>query len=297
MGKSIRLPGLGVASFSAALVAASTAGCAHAPSPLVPSWQGSIGTPDEGCLTAGACLAADAEGLAWLRRDDRHWGLPRFVQAIQRAAATVARERPGAALRVGDLSARGGGHLSPHFSHRSGTDADLLLYVSTLDGAPVPSPGFVHFGPDGLARDPAHGRWLRLDVDREWRLVRALLQDPDARIQWIFVNDAVRATLLEWALARGESPEVVRRATEVMLQPHPGGLHDDHIHVRTACTAAEIAAGCEPMGPRRTWLPPAPPSPAPSDDDRRLALSLMTPLEEPVPAPPQVASPYAESWP
>jgi penicillin-insensitive murein endopeptidase len=292
---SLGLLGVGLGLGAAALV---SAGCAHVPSPLVPSWQGSIGNPDQGCLTAGACLAPDAEGLAWLRQDDRHWGLPRFVQAIERAAAAVARERPGAGLRVGDLSARGGGHLSPHFSHRSGTDADLLLYVTTLDGAPVPSPGFVHFGPDGLAQDPAHNRWLRLDIDREWRLVRTLLQDPDARIQWIFVNDAVRAELLEWALARDESPEVLRRASEVMVQPHPGGLHDDHIHIRTVCTSGEIAAGCEPMGPRRAWLPPVAPSPAGADDENhRLALSLMTPVVEPAPTPAPVQTSYAESWP
>jgi penicillin-insensitive murein endopeptidase len=252
--------------------------CASAPSPLTPSWHGSIGKADCGVLADGAELRRDTEGLRWLRANDRHWGLPRFTEAIARAAQEVARERPGAALLVGDLSTRrGGGPLPPHFSHRSGIDADLLFYVTTLDGASVESPGFAHVGADGIARDEAHQRWLRLDVEREWLLVKALVENADARIQWIFVSDVVKAMLVEWALARGDSIETIRRAQEVMLQPNPGGVHDDHLHLRTACSAEDIVAGCEPSGPRRAWLSYAlPPS---EDDDVDLAVALFQPLD------------------
>lgn len=251
-------------------------GCARAPSPLTPAWHGSIGSPNRGVLASGANLARDGEGLRWLRGNDRHWGSPRFTAAIERAAARVARERPGANLFSGDLSTpTGGGPLPPHFSHRSGMDADLLFYVTTLEGAAVDSPGFVHFGADGLARDEAHDRFLRLDVDREWRLVRALVEDPEARIQWIFVSDVVQALLLEWALALGDSAEIIRRAQVVMLQPNPGGVHDDHLHVRTTCSVDEMVAGCETIGPRRPWL--SYDLPPPADRDADLALALMQP--------------------
>jgi penicillin-insensitive murein endopeptidase len=261
------------------LVAAMTglAGCARAPSPLVPAWRGAIGTPNHGVLVEGAELRRDAEGLRWLRGNDRHWGLPRFTDAIERAAARVAHERPGARLTAGDLSTpTGGGPLPPHFSHRSGVDADLLFYVTTLEGAPVDSPGFVHVGADGMAEDEAHGRWLRFDVAREWLLVRALVEDPQARLQWIFVSDVVQAMLLEWALAHGDSPATIRRAQQMMLQPNPGGIHDDHIHVRTTCSPEETVAGCVPIGTRRAWLsyelPPL------ADRDEELALALLRPL-------------------
>jgi penicillin-insensitive murein DD-endopeptidase len=231
------------------------AGCASAPSPLAPAWTGSIGNANHGVLVDGAEVRRDAEGVRWLRPNDRHWGLPRFTSAIERAAATVAHERPGAALTVGDLSTRtGGGPLLPHLSHRAGVDADLLFYMTTLEGAAVDSPGFIHVGADGLAHDEAHGRWLRFDVEREWLLVKALMEDGDARVQWIFVSDVVQALLVEWALARGDSLTTVRRAQEVMLQPNPGGIHDDHIHVRTACSPEEMVAGCEARGARRPWL-------------------------------------------
>ncbi len=263
-----------------AIPAFALAGCVRAPSPLAPAWHGSIGTPNRGVLTDGSELRPVAGRLRWLRGNDRHWGLPRFARAIENAAGEVARAKPGATLCVGNLSRRtGGGPMPPHFSHRSGVDADLLFYVTTLDGAPVESPGFVHFAADGISRDDGHGRWLRLDVEREWLLVKALLEDPDARIQWVFVSDVVQAILVDWALARGDSIEIVRRAREVMRQPSPGGVHDDHIHVRTACSADEMAEGCEPVGPRRPWL--AYDQPVPSDGDRDLALVLMKPVDAP----------------
>ena len=253
-------------------------GCARAPSPLAPAWTGSIGTPNRGVLASGAELPKEATGLRWLRGNDRHWGLPRFTSAIERAATRVARERPGPNLLVGDLSTpTGGGPLAPHFSHRSGVDADLLFYVTTLEGAPVDSPGFVHVGADGVARDEVHSRWLRLDLEREWLLVRSLIEDPEARIQWLFVSDVVQALLVEWALARGDSLETIRRAEEIMLQPHPGGVHDDHIHVRTACSPQEMAAGCQPIGPRRSWLSYEMPSPQDRDEDLALALMRTSP--------------------
>jgi penicillin-insensitive murein endopeptidase len=206
-------------------------------------------------LAGGAELPRESPGLKWLRNDDRHWAQARLAGAVARAAAKVADARPGGTLRVGDVSVKtGGGPLPPHLSHRSGVDVDLLLYVSTLEGAPVDSPGFVHVGADGIARDDGGGRWLRLDVEREWLLVKALVEDAEARVQWLFVSDVVQALLVEWALARGESIETVRRAREVMLQPKPGGIHDDHIHLRIACSPEEAVAGCEPMGPRRSWL-------------------------------------------
>ena len=263
--------------------------CASAPSPLMPGWHGSIGTASHGVLADGAELPRDS-ALHWLRSNDRHWGLPRFTAAIARAAREVARERPGAVLYAGDLSTReGGGPLPPHFSHRSGIDADLLFYVTTLEGAPVDSPGFIHFGPDGIARDEKHQRWLRFDVEREWLFIKALMEDPTARVQWIFVSDVVRAMLVEWAFARGDSIEIIGRAQEVMLQPHPGGVHDDHIHVRTSCAPEEIVAGCELSGPRRPWLAY---DPAPREErDEDLALALMQPLETTVAA----ATPTSEA--
>jgi penicillin-insensitive murein endopeptidase len=63
-----------------------------------------------------------------------------------------------------------------------------------------------------------------------------------------------------------------------MAQPNPGGVHDDHLHVRTACSPAESATGCEGIGPRRPWLTYD--QPRIEEDDRSLALALFQPLRE-----------------
>jgi penicillin-insensitive murein endopeptidase len=254
-------------------------GCGRAPTPLAPQIGGSIGVPHRGVLTGGAELPREGDGFKWLRQDDRHYGIPRFVAAIERAAGKVAVERPGAVLGIGDLSSQNGGQLLPHFSHRTGRDADLLLYLVTPEGAPVESPGFVHVGNDGLAWDDKGKRFLRLDVERQWLLVKTLVEDPEARIQWVFASRNVRALLIDWARARGEKPETIVRAMEVMLQPQPGGPHDDHVHIRTACTPAETVAGCEPTGPKRAWIDALDTSTAaapPSDEE--LARSLLQPV-------------------
>jgi penicillin-insensitive murein DD-endopeptidase len=235
------------------------AGCARVPSPLWPSLEGSIGLPHRGVLVAGRMLPSKGAGFAWLRRDDRHWGLPRFTLAIETAAAEVEQVRPGAPLMVGDLSAPRGGSLLPtHASHRTGRDADLLLYFTTVEGATVPAPGFIKVGADGLAWAPAAKRYLRLDVPRQWLLVRSLAAHTEFRIQWIFVHRNIKALLLEWAMARNDDLKIIARAAELMQQPGGTGAHDDHMHIRTACTREELDRGCEHSGPYRAWLEDSP---------------------------------------
>ena len=230
-------------------------GCARAPNSLYPLLEGSIGSPSKGCLTTRAEIPRSGAGLHWLHDGERHFGLPRFVSSIERAAERVSRSRDGSDLTVGDLSSKSGGQLLPHLSHRSGRDADLLFYLTTLDGVPVKNVDWVHIGNDGLGWDDKGKRFVRLDVEREWLLVKSLLEDDQARVQFMFVYKPVKALLVEWARARGEPADTIVRAMDVMIQPSPPAQnHDDHIHVRTACSAAETALGCEPIGPVRSWL-------------------------------------------
>ena len=43
-----------------------------------------------------------------------------------------------------------------------------------------------------------------------------------------------------------------------MLQPQDSLPHDDHLHLRIACSPEEIQAGCSGGGPYWEWLPPVP---------------------------------------
>ncbi|KYG03304.1 murein endopeptidase, partial [Sorangium cellulosum] len=182
-------------------------------------------------------------------------------------------------LLVGDLSARYGGAARGHRSHRTGRDADLLLYALTPDGRPVRSPGFIDFGPDGLARigaaDPASSgadEYVRLDVEREWLLVKSLVRSPDAHVQWLFVARWLEALIIEYARALGEDPELVWVAESVLLQPGDSTAHADHLHLRVACTPDAFLSGCLGGGPYWPWLPAVPQLVPPPDVDLAAAI-------------------------
>ena len=245
------------------LLALAALGCAPSmPSPLAPALRGSIGLPHHGVITGALEMPRRGEGYVLLRSKGARWGNPRLVSAIQTAAADVWRARPGGEpLVVGDLSAQAGGFIRGHRSHRTGRDVDLLLYALTPEGIPVRSPGFIRFGPDGLADyEDEHGKnvFLRLDVERSWMLVKALLGSPEADVQWIFVARWVEALVIEYARARDEDPELLWQAENVLLQPGDSAAHDDHFHVRIACTPEETVAGCLSGGPAWPWLPALP---------------------------------------
>ena len=63
-----------------------------------------------------------------------------------------------------------------------------------------------------------------------------------------------------------------------MRQPSDGAVHDDHMHVRTACSNEEVFEGCEGGGPYWPWLPGFPGVVVESDDV--LVAALMAPHHE-----------------
>jgi penicillin-insensitive murein endopeptidase len=268
-----------------AALSLATAGCFSAPTPLAPGLGGSVGMPNSGSQTGAVELPAQGVGFARYRPQGRnHWGRPRLVSALTRIAAEVETELPGGVLVIGDLGAQRGGQIPGHASHRSGRDVDLLFYALTPAGAPVPSPGFVRYEPDGLAIVQGSADYVRLDVAREWLLVKKLLNDREIGVQFLFISRPLEALLMDYARARGEPLELQYRAQTVMLQPGDSLPHDDHLHLRIACSPDETQAGCSGGGPYWEWLPALPKGP---DLDQALLQEIAAdePLEplEPMP--------------
>jgi penicillin-insensitive murein endopeptidase len=258
-------------------------GCTGIPTPLAPSLAGSIGVPHNGVMTESVELPKRGEGFVRYRQHSPHyWGNPRLIEALKTAAATVARELPGGApVFVGDLSARRGGKIAGHRSHRVGRDADLLLYVATPSGAAIPSPGFVRLGSDGLGaleENAAKPRFVRLDLERQWALTRALLNSPHVAVQFMFVSRPIEALLIDYARARGEPLDLIWRAETVLLEPLDSTPHDDHVHLRVACTPEEMVFGCQGGGPYWEWLP-ALPALAPPGEAELSAIAAEDPFE------------------
>jgi penicillin-insensitive murein DD-endopeptidase len=258
-----------------ALACAAT-GCISAPSPLTPGYSGAVGAPGAGVQTDGVELPLNGPGFVRFRpQGTNHFGRPRLVAALTRIAAELSADsREAPPLVIGDLSARYGGKIDGHQSHRTGRDVDILFYFVTPAGARVTAPGFVHVGDDGLARVHDTGDVLRFDVEQQWRLVRALVDAPEIGVQFMFVSRTIEALLVEYALARGEPLERVLRAQSVMLEPGDSMSHDDHVHLRIACSREEMEQGCVGGGPYWEWLPPLPP--ATTFDERGLLAALAT---------------------
>ena len=128
----------------------------------------------------------------------------------------------------------------------------------------------MHLGADGLGRIPELGGFVRLDVPRQWELIKALLTSPHIEVQWLFASGVVEALVIEYALSRGDDPEIIWRAENVMLEPADSLPHDDHLHLRIACSLEEAQAGCSGGGPYWEWLPAVPQ--APIDDPSLLQL-------------------------
>src|SRR5689334_856322 len=164
-----------------AALAMTLAGCLSTPSPLAPSFGGTVGSPNLGVQTEALELPASGTGFVRYRpRGAHHFGRPRLVAALTRISAELAAGDPKAPpLVIGDLSARSGGKIDGHQSHRTGRDVDLLYQFLTPSGARVTAPGFIRIEADGLARVPDDGRVLRFDVEHEWRLVKALISAPE----------------------------------------------------------------------------------------------------------------------
>jgi hypothetical protein len=121
----------------------------------------------------------------------------------------------------------------------------------------------IHYDRSGrsAAWSPAQGRSapgtpvpdIRFDTRRNWRIVRALLQDPEVEVQWIFVQRDLAARLIQQGIAEGDDPALIARAQVIVRQPSDSEPHDDHMHVRIYCDPDDRQAGCIDHGPARWW--------------------------------------------
>jgi penicillin-insensitive murein endopeptidase len=244
----------------------------------------SVGSFNRGALRRGAHLPARGEGYLvpplWQARDSR-FGTDELVDALEHVARRVHREYPGSLLGIGEMSQRAGGPSVLHHSHENGRDADLIYYAVDERGRPVaPVDSMPCYGADLRARTPPpqlHGVVYgpfsprRFDVARNWALVRALLEEPEIAVQYLFIYAPLRAKLLAYAETHDEDPALVDRAAALLHQPGDSARHDDHLHVRIFCAENDRAYGCVDRGPIRWWkkrykyMPPDGRLPAPGE--------------------------------
>jgi penicillin-insensitive murein endopeptidase len=227
----------------------------------------SLGSHADGVLRSAAALPVDGDGytvLARWRPRRSNYGTDELVGVLARAARQVAAVLPGGVAAIGDLSRQSGGPSLEHKSHQDGRDVDIFFYAVDSGGRPVrPREAMLRFGPDGHAVRWSPARGLappsqpvpsdRFDAARNWALVRALLTDGAAEVQWIFVQHALGALMLRAAAEAGDDPALVARAAIIIHEPTDAEAHDDHMHVRLYCDPADRGLTCQDRGPVRWW--------------------------------------------
>jgi penicillin-insensitive murein endopeptidase len=182
----------------------------------------------------------------------RFYGTWQLVQLLERAARRVALRFPGSKLSIGELSGLRGGNVGGHRSHENGRDADIGFYMMRSDNRPYASSAFAQF--DALGRGLAPNQGLRFDIARNWELVAKLVDDADAKVQFIFVCRTLRELLLREAARRQAPAAVVARAAAVMIEPSHGNPHRSHFHVRIYCSPSDRPQ-CLDVAPYRAWYP------------------------------------------
>ncbi|MGB8329033.1 MAG: penicillin-insensitive murein endopeptidase [Polyangiales bacterium] len=218
----------------------------------------SIRNPNDGSLRGGVPLPLVAAGLRFnpARDPKTRYGTVELVRALVEAGRRVDRELGGLPVTVNDISLATGGPIPHHGSHQSGRDVDVLFYQLGPEGNPVESVG-AFFDPSGAGVDfrnllePSDDLALRLDIPRNWLLVRALIEDERAGLQQIFIAEHLRTLLLDYARAQDTPADTIARFAEMSCQPsYP---HDDHFHFRFFCAPDDILEGCRDSPPMYPW--------------------------------------------
>ncbi|MFH0901589.1 MAG: penicillin-insensitive murein endopeptidase [Pseudomonadota bacterium] len=238
-----------------AAVLSMAAGCAAVGGGVNDGSSLSWGAFNRGRLVNAARLPEVGDGYLvppnWRRRG-LSYGTDELVNLLVHTARRVAGENPGSVLYVADLSPRRGGRSVWHRSHQNGRDADLLFFALDTRGRPARPPAAMsEFSPEGIAGEGNDS--LRFDVTRNWALVRALLEEQETPIQYVFVAESLKAILLDYAATIGESTDLVQRARAVLHQPSAALPHNDHLHVRIYCPPDDRRLGCVDRGPLRWW--------------------------------------------
>ncbi len=141
-------------------------------------------------------------------------------------------------LYVGSISFQNGGKISPHLSHQIGIDADMG-YPTALDDIKFPVVA---------VNENANGKRVtklyqnRYSRERTYDLLKFAFNQPDIKIERIFIDRAIKADLCKYAIEKNEfkgaDKDLVQKLFESM--DHVSG-HGNHFHLRLRCSNEDPA--------------------------------------------------------
>lgn len=181
-----------------------------------------------------------------------NYGVDEVVGMLVHVGRTLALRDSSLVLAVGDISRPSGGRSPWHRSHQTGRDVDLLFFVRDHKNNVVRSDTMFHHDKSGAQIGASEASEAhQFDVAANWYLVEALLSNPIAEVQYIFIQDDLRQALLEYAGMSGVKHSLIARASHILMQPGDSAPHDDHMHVRIYCPKTDLRFGCVDFGKMR----------------------------------------------
>jgi murein endopeptidase len=193
----------------------------------------SLGQPWSGKLHDATELP-EGDGYV-IRRPWRAFGTRTTVEIIHHALVDFREQFPDShVLAVGDISQESGGQITQHHSHQSGRDVDIgLVYKSK---------------PESFPREFVHATADNLDCEATYALLEEFAETAheDGGVQVIFMDFTVQGLLYHWAQDHGEDQDILDK---LFQYPNRGGSglvrhvvnHDNHMHVRFKCPAADTS--------------------------------------------------------
>lgn len=176
----------------------------------------SLGQPAHGSLVNGIQMPRDPR---WKLMDPGNaWGTKETVDFIALAIGRVNEKFPETPpLPLGDISARNGGHLTPHRSHQAGRDVDINYYLR------------------GDQKWYSHTNAQNIDLPRCWALVKTFINETD--VDMIFIDTSIQRLLADYAVSAGEDPAWVDSLFQVRGKNWAAKIrhvrgHATHLHVR-----------------------------------------------------------------
>lgn len=215
----------------------------------------SRGPSRAGMLYEGAELPVRGDGHwippTWASRG-LNFGVDEMVSTVVYAGRTIKLQDSRLELGVGDISRAHGGRSPWHRSHQTGRDVDFLFLLKDKAGNPVRNTQMRKHDASG-AELVAKGKRPQVFFDERanWFLVEALITNPVAEIQYIFVQNDLRQLMLDYAAQSGVSQALLERAAQTLKQPGDSAPHNDHMHVRIYCPRDDVDAGCVDFGQMR----------------------------------------------
>lgn len=176
----------------------------------------SVGATNRGRLINGVQMP---EGPYWELNDKAHiWGTTETIRSLIRCIERVNEQFADTQkMRIGHISKRNGGPISPHVSHQAGRDVDVSYYYNEP------------------ARWFARANEKNLDKARTWAFVKALITQTD--VEMILIDIGLQRILRNYAIEIGEDEawlDDIFRGNAGKGGPiirHARG-HATHIHIR-----------------------------------------------------------------